>query len=280
MKYIIAVSGGVDSVVLLDVLWRTRQSELVVAHFDHGIREESASDARFVEALAVRYGLPFEMSREELGERASEEFARQRRYEFLFDVAKRYDGQVVTAHHQDDVIETIALNIARGTRWRGVAGMSDERVLRPMVNQTKQKVYDYAVRRRLEWCEDETNQSDRYARNRVRVEINRLLDADTRGGLANLWKEQRAVRREIEAEVRKFEDQMTSRYFLINTPLAVAEELIYQYVLKHTGTSLLSAQLERLVVAVRTGRSGTIWHIAPQVRMKLTQKTVTIERVD
>lgn len=280
MKYIVAVSGGVDSVVLLDALWRTRRQELVVAHFDHGIRDESAEDAKFVAALARRYGVPFETRREELGAQASEEFARQRRYEFLFDVAKKYNGQVVTAHHQDDMIETMALNVSRGTRWRGVAGMSDERVLRPMIWQTKQEVYEYALRRRLEWREDETNQSDQYARNRIRRQLGRWLSDEQRAKLADLWREQRALRQQIEQATAEFAQQMTSRYFLITIPLPVAEELLYEYILKQTGTSLLRAQLERLVVAVRTGRAGTIWHIAPRVRVKLTQKTVTIERVD
>ena len=280
MKYVVAVSGGVDSVVLLDVLWRTRRHELVVAHFDHGIREDSASDARFVKALAKCYGLPFEIRREELGDRSSEEFARQRRYKFLFDVAKKYGGRVVTAHHRDDVIETMALNISRGTRWRGVAGMSDERIIRPLVGQSKQDIYNYAMRHHLEWCEDETNHSDRYARNRIRSKINHSLDNEAKNKLVGLWREQLMLRREIEAETQNFELDMLSRYFLISIPLSVAEELLYLYVLKRTGTSLLSSQLERLVVAVRTGRPETIWHIAPQVHMKLTQKTVTIERVD
>lgn len=280
MKYIVAVSGGVDSVVLLDVLWRTRRHELVVAHFDHGIREGSAGDARFVEALAKRYGLPFEVRREELGERSNEEFARQRRYNFLFDIAKKYGGRVVTAHHKDDVVETIALNISRGTRWRGLAVMSDARIIRPLVGQSKQDIYNYAMRHHLEWCEDETNLTDKYARNRVRSEINRSLSAEIRDELAELWREQRELRQEIETEAQNFENQMTNRYFLINVPLSVVEELLYEYVLKTTGTSLLTLQLEKLILAIKTGRPGTKWHIAPNVQVKLTQRDATIDRVD
>ena len=280
MKLVVAVSGGVDSVVLLDILWRTHRHELVVAHFDHGIRKNSADDARFVEELAKKYDLPFELKREELGEHTSEEFARQRRYEFLRNVTGRCHGQVVTAHHQDDVVETIALNIMRGTRWRGLAVMSDGRILRPLVGQTKQDIYNYAMRHRLEWCEDETNLTDKYARNRVRSEMNRSLDAETRGKLADLWRKQRKLRQEIENESKNFENQMTSRYFLTNISLSVAEELLYEYVLEKTGTSLLSLQLERLAMAVRTGKADTNWHIAPNVRVKLTQKNVTMERVD
>ena len=70
MKYLLAVSGGIDSVVLLHKLVQDGGHELIVAHFDHGIRPDSASDARFVEALAGQYGLPFVAKREELGSAA------------------------------------------------------------------------------------------------------------------------------------------------------------------------------------------------------------------
>jgi tRNA(Ile)-lysidine synthase len=82
MKYLVAVSGGIDSVVLLHKLVAAGEHELVVAHFDHGIREDSAEDARFVKGLAEHYGLPFVMKREELGKTAGEEQARTRRYAF------------------------------------------------------------------------------------------------------------------------------------------------------------------------------------------------------
>ena len=280
MKYILAVSGGVDSVVLLDLLAKSGKYDLMVAHFDHGIRESSSSDARFVEALAEKYGLPFEMKREELGEKASEDFARSRRYDFLFGLANKYQAKVVTAHHQDDIVETMVINLMRGTRWRGIAGMSDERIIRPFAKYTKQDIYKYALRHHLEWCEDETNASDKYARNNVRRKIGLMLDDITKRELMEIWKNQLQVRREIELEGSSFDDLMTSRYFLINIPLFVSEELLYQSVLKKTGTSLLSSQIERLMVAVRTGRAGTKRQIASHVEVKLPQKTVTIHRVD
>ena len=75
MKYVLAISGGVDSVVLLDMMSQLNK-DIVVAHFDHGIREDSAADARFVEALANRYGVEFIVERVELGVTASEDLAR------------------------------------------------------------------------------------------------------------------------------------------------------------------------------------------------------------
>lgn len=87
MKYVVAVSGGVDSVVLLDMLVKTGEHELVVAHFDHGIRNESTDDANFVAGLAAQYGLPFKVTQGHLGSAASEELARNKRYEFLKGLA-------------------------------------------------------------------------------------------------------------------------------------------------------------------------------------------------
>src|SRR5690606_32014455 len=117
-KHVLAMSGGVDSVVLLHQYWQEQGSEgLVVAHFDHGIRTDSSADARFVEALAASYGIKFESRREELGSSASEAWARERRYHFLREVADSHQAVLVTAHHGDDLIETIAINLSRGTGW-------------------------------------------------------------------------------------------------------------------------------------------------------------------
>lgn len=81
-RYVLAVSGGVDSVVLLHQALNWPDTELIVAHFDHGIRKESARDALFVRTLAGKYKLPFVSERQELGKGASEELARRARYGF------------------------------------------------------------------------------------------------------------------------------------------------------------------------------------------------------
>lgn len=134
-NYVIAVSGGVDSMVLLDALVHDRltelthyplsttHSQLTIAHFDHGIREESAGDEQFVRKMAEQYGIRYESARVELGANASEEEARKARYKFLRQCCNKYHAQLVTAHHQDDVTETMIINLIRGTGWRGLAPM-------------------------------------------------------------------------------------------------------------------------------------------------------------
>lgn len=265
--------------VLLDNILRHGQDEVAVAHFDHGIRAESAADARFVAGLARRYDVPYVTRREELGPAASEDVARQRRYQFLFDTAVRWGGRVTTAHHQDDVIETIALNLRRGTRWRGLAAMGDQRIERPLLEWTKQDIYDYALRHRLEWVEDATNRSDAYLRNQLRRQLQARLTDQQRAALGQLWHQQRQLCREIDQETLRLSSRLGSRYFWVHIPIEPARELLHREVQRLTGVSLLSAQLDRLLIAIKTGRAGTVWQPAAGVRVKLSVKSVTIKRV-
>ena len=119
-KIVVAVSGGVDSVVLLDFLvhfFRNKNGQkwleenLIVAHFEHGIRgKESQEDCEFVRRLAIKYGVKFEFKNGNLGENSSEEKARNARYIFLRKIAKRENAIIFTAHHKNDLAETFALN--------------------------------------------------------------------------------------------------------------------------------------------------------------------------
>lgn len=257
MKYIVAVSGGVDSVVLLDMLAKKGEHELIVAHFDHGIRPESDADARFVEALAANYGLAFEQKREELGKSASEELARQRRYEFLKDVARAHKGVVVTAHHQDDVIETIAINLQRGTGWRGLAVLGNTEVTRPLLAMTKKDLYAYALENKLEWVEDESNASNAYLRNRLRRKLHTELAKTDRETLLDIWTKQLELKREIEQETTELLDdkKSISRYFFMHVGESVALELLWALLAKR-GLSLTRPQRKRMLHAIKTMQPG------------------------
>lgn len=279
MKYVVAVSGGVDSVVLLHRLVQQNDHELIVAHFDHGIRSDSAADARFVRALAASYSLPFVMRREELGQKASEEYARERRYLFLRSVAEEYQAIIVTAHHADDIVESIAINIYRGTGWRGLAVLDASDVVRPLVDMTKVQIRKYACEKRLEWVEDSTNAETLYLRNRMRRTISMLLSDDERKELRDLWRRQLVLKKEIDKETARFvsRDTQYDRYLFIVINQIVALELLRAVVARSNGQGLTRPQLERALLAIKTAVPGAKYQAGSGVAMRFSRRTFIVE---
>lgn len=278
MKYIVAVSGGVDSVALLHMLHRRSPHDLIVAHVDHGIRPDSADDARFVEELARTYDLPFVSTRLELGPNASEAAARHARYKWLHSIKAAHGADaIVTAHHQDDVLETIILNLMRGTGWRGLASLrsTDDRH-RPLLTVPKATLTRYAIDHRLEWREDSTNHDTRYTRNYIRHLIMPRLSAEARRQLIALARRQLDLREAIEDEVkeaaRRIHDGVGwSRYELIMAPDPVAIEL-----LKHATNGIEPLQLRRLLHFARTGRQGAVLQIGGGKTALLTRQRLFV----
>lgn len=273
-RYVVAVSGGVDSVALLHMMRQLPRVELIVAHFDHGIRPDSIDDALFVSALASHYQLPFESRREELGEQASEEQARARRYAFLRDVARRHKAQLVTAHHADDVVETIAINHLRGTGWRGLAPMTSD-VLRPLATMNKQALLQYARKHHLQWHEDSTNQSDKYLRNRVRQAL-KQVPQEKKQQLLDLFRKQQQLRRKIEQETERLVGESAySRYFFSTIGEAPALEL-----LRHmTNAKLTRPQLQRALLAIKTARPGNVHQAGAGVEFRFTPRHFAVELI-
>lgn len=272
-KFVLAISGGVDSVVLLDMFAKHPDSEIIVAHFDHGIRQDSADDAKFVESLAKKYGCKFETKREELGSNASEELARDRRYEFLRTVAKKYDARLVTAHHADDVIESIAINLTRGTGWRGLAVL-DSGIIRPLTNMTKQEIIEYAKKNKLTWHEDSTNISDDYLRNRIRKSLENYNE-DSKRQLLGLWAQQKSIKKSIYNEVENLIDggPEYSRYFFINIDQDSAIEC-----LRHITHGLLTRpQLINLLIIVKVIMAGKVYEAGNGVKFYFTSRNFSVK---
>lgn len=249
--------------VLLDMLVRERQHELIVAHFDHGIRSDSHLDAELVKRAAEEYGLHFEMKREELGPGTSEEMARNRRYAFLKEVARKHDAALVTAHHLDDLVETVAINLVRGTGWRGLAVLGSQ-VHRPLLDTDKRELITYARTHGIRWREDETNASDMYLRNRLRRRTHKLTEGDKRE-LRALHAHQKALRQAIDKEVAQLvgEGPNYSRYFFTHIPAAVAVECLRSI----TKGALTRPQLLRLLNAIKVSRPGSLYEAGNGIKI-------------
>lgn len=275
-KYVVAVSGGVDSVVLLDMMAK-KGSDIIVAHFDHGIRPDSASDAEFVRGLAEKYEVPFEMAREELGLTASEELARDRRYAFLNAVAKKHDARIMTAHHVDDVIETIAINIVRGTGWRGLAVLGSPRIERPLLDKTKTEIVEYAQANSLEWREDSTNQDTKYLRNDLRQKLSNL-DSDTRELLRRYRERQCFLRKEVDNEAGNIIGASPySRYLFINASQRPGLELLRSAFVQETGSAPTRPQMKRALLAIKTLHADRRFEVADGVTLRFTKTHFVVE---
>lgn len=264
-RYVVAVSGGVDSVVLLHLLMQqnefkakskklqstlqpdnfqtldsTNCLQFVVAHYDHGIREDSALDRKFVGELARQYSLPFVYDEGGLGSGASEAAARKARYTFLHTVRQNTGSHaIITAHHQDDLIETALLNLLRGTNRKGLSSLaSTDHVKRPLLHVPKQHLVQYAKANGLNWREDSTNQDMRYKRNYVRNQLITKLSPNERQKLLAIVRHMRRVNDDIERElanhlhVQPYSTHIDIRYFR-KLPHDVALEMLAAWLRKH-----------------------------------------------
>jgi tRNA(Ile)-lysidine synthetase-like protein len=277
VQYVLAVSGGIDSVVLLDMMIAKKKYDITVAHFDHGIRSDSEDDACFVRGLAENYGVPYVTRREELGSKASEDQARNRRYLFLHGVALERNAILVTAHHADDAIETIAINLTRGTGWRGLSALSAVSVARPIVHISKQSIRQYALDKRLEWVEDSTNMSTSYLRNRIRRKIGQL-DESSRIQLLSLWRRQKQLRDMIDEEIMSQIDGSNEhqRYLFTNSDDASAKEMLRRAVMDVTGVPPTRPQITRGLLAVKTARPSTAFDVGDGVSLVFTMRTFIV----
>jgi tRNA(Ile)-lysidine synthase len=262
-RYVVAVSGGVDSVVLLDMLFKAQKNpaDLLVAHFDHGIRKDSAADRRFVGDLARKYGLEFFYEQGSLGRDASEALAREKRYEFLNKIKNQTAARaIVTAHHKDDVLETVIINLLRGTGRKGLSSLTDRPDLkRPLLDFSKAQLIDYAQENNLQWREDETNADEKYFRNYVRHRLISRLSSEQKNQLLDISKLSRARNQEI--------DKLLAETFINKTEISrslfaglgheVSSEIVAAW-LRKEGVRLDKKTVESLVIKLKTVREGKI----------------------
>lgn len=197
---LVACSGGVDSIVLVEAaIDFLGLDQVIIGHVDHGIRDDSAEDAMWLQTWATSLGLRFVSTRLPPGP-SDEASMRSARYAALrkqkSDVGADF---ILTAHHEDDQAETVIMNLIRGTHWPSLAGIAEARddVLRPMLRIPKDEILRFARQRNLKWREDWTNREPHYLRNRIRKELLPLMEtryrSGLRGRLANLARDIRTL---------------------------------------------------------------------------------------
>lgn len=281
--YVVAVSGGVDSMVLLDILRQQPGLELVVAHVDHGVRSDSYKDAALVQQFSQSHGLIYESVQLNLGAQASEDAARTQRYVFLQQCQRKHGAvAIITAHHQDDMLETALIAIMRGTGWRGLAPfVGNTTTVRPLLAFTKNSIVAYARRNSVPWREDSTNSDERYLRNYIRRTLVPMLDqkSDTwRDDFLQRIIRQRIVRDELEAQLAEQLPHVNGqRYPFIMLPQPVAYELLQTLVRQQTGNTLLRPQAEAALLFLKVAKPGKIMQLGVHWQLRVQSAKFVVE---
>jgi tRNA(Ile)-lysidine synthase len=200
----VALSGGLDSVVLLDIVFKAQaknNSEVYAFHIHHGLQKQADDWLIFCEKLCKKYKIHFDfrlLHLTDIKEQGNVEArARAGRYEALTDLCEEYGIEdLLLAHHQNDQAETVLLQLLRGSGVAGLSGMPQGRVTnqgnqaitlwRPLLGQSRTELEAYAKEHQLQWIEDPSNQSEKYRRNAIRKLIIPRLEKIQPEALANM----------------------------------------------------------------------------------------------
>lgn len=177
-KFLLAVSGGADSMALLE-LFRLSNLSFEVAHVNYHFREEDSDlDMVLVKGYCEKYQIKCHLKdiseREKSEMKSLQNWARNIRYDFFFDILTKANlHYIVTAHHLNDELETFLINLSRGSGIKGLSGIpkNENKILRPFLRFSKKEVYDFVKGHQIEFREDKSNEKDEYLRNKIRNQL-------------------------------------------------------------------------------------------------------------
>lgn len=202
-KIIVAVSGGPDSMALIDILYKLKEDfalnyninySISVAHVNHMLREESKDEKVYVENFCNErkinfYYLEKDVKTESvLHKMGTEEYARKIRYDFFEEIREKTGAnKIAVAHNLNDNVETILLNIIRGCGVKGLCGMQIVfgKIIRPLLNIPKNELYEYCLQNDITPCIDKTNMQDIYMRNKVRLKLIPTIEKEYNSNFVN-----------------------------------------------------------------------------------------------
>jgi tRNA(Ile)-lysidine synthase len=291
-KILIAVSGGVDSMTLLSILYDFREEfglRLAVAHVNHGIREiESPNEEAFVRASCERLKIPVYVHRvdpavfrkKESG--SVQEIARNIRYAF-FDTRMREIGFdcIATAHTANDNAETVFLNLLRGAGLEGMRGIPPKRdaIVRPVLCLTRSEIESFALDRGIEFRTDSSNRSGTYARNIIRNEVFPLIESRLRANVAQTVNRSSSIFREVDEYMRFAVGNLfpqsvgqvgEKEFFISSVTLQSLPPVIADYLIRETVSRIADTTLDfdttRRIGSLLASSPGAAVQFAPGFR--------------
>ena len=291
-RVILAVSGGIDSMVLLDLTakyfaeHKIPLSNLIVASVDHGTRPSSADDLAFVARQCEEYGVTLRATALTLGPSPSESTARAARLKFFSDLQQEFNhAPIWTAHHLDDLVETVAINLIRGTGWRGLTPLNDSDRRHPFLDGTfsgqifsRRDILRYAATHEIKYRQDPTNYEETYLRNRIRAKIQHLPDSQKRKILP-LYQSQIELRAILESEAAEIIPATTNypRQLFQTTDEKVALELLHELLNRRHHLSQTRPQLQRVHEAIKTYATAKKFVLNADAYLEFSRSYFTIK---
>lgn len=249
---VVAVSGGPDSIVLLNILNNLKEKynyKIVCAHVNHKLRQESEEEEIFVKNICINNNIIFEkIDFDTYITKNIESEAHDRRYTFFEEIIKKYNSNyLLTAHHGDDLVETILMKLTRGSSLDGYIGFNkisnrnNYKIIRPLIFYTKEEILKYADDNNMEYRIDKTNFDKKITRNRYRLNILPLLKKENN----NIHLKYLKFSEELEENNEFIREYINERYYiiikenvinikeLVNEKTFIIKKIIYKFLLEN-----------------------------------------------
>ena len=241
-KFLLAISGGVDSMVLFD-LFKKADLKFEVAHLNYKLRgSDSEQDQKLVEQICKKNQIPFHLYEvSELDNKPKnsiQEWARNLRYNFFRKIQKEENLDfIITAHHLNDQLETFIINLSKASGIKGLSGIpsNENQIIRPLLGFSKDEIYNFAKENTIEFREDLSNQKSDYLRNKIRHEIVSQLRETNDHFLENFGKSiyyLNQTKNFVDEQISKIENEIIihkQNYLIINKELFFKETDFVQF---------------------------------------------------
>ena len=279
---IVGVSGGADSICLLWMLADMQKEmdfRMVAVHVNHGLRgEEADADERYVKEFCQQLGIPCETYHADVElfsktwKQSTEEAGREVRRAFFQETLEKHHGtKIALAHHQNDNAETFMLNLARGTGLRGLGGIApvNGKVIRPLLCLKREEIEDFLKEEGISYCNDCTNQSDEYTRNRIRNHTMPYLQEQVNPKVIEHMNETMEQIR----QVQEFLEEQVQEYWEKGVTVGGAGCLISEDIYLQTPEPIKPLLLKKVLITV-CGREKDLESVHVKQLQELFQKQV------
>ncbi len=286
-KFLLAISGGVDSMVLLN-LFAKSNLQFQVAHLNYGLRgTDSEEDQQLVEKICKKYQIPFHLYEvseiDNKPKNSIQDWARNLRYDFFRKIQQEQNLDfIVTAHHLNDEVETFIINLSKASGIKGLSGIpvNQNAILRPLLGFSKDEIYDFAKENKIEFREDLSNQKSDYLRNKIRNEIVPKLLETNDNFLQNFGKSiyyLNQTKNFVEDQILKIEKEIILNkedYIIINSGLFFKQSHFVQFeILRKFGFNDVEE-----ISKIRKAKTGKKF-ISNEYEITIDREILTIKKI-